>query len=350
MLENDYYSQENHGPYELFDLGDFELESGGTIRNCQLAFTTFGELNANKDNAILITTWYSGTSKIMEQAYVGQGRAIDPDKYFVIIINQIGNGLSTSPHNTPAPFGMAKFPRVRIGDDVRAQHRLLTEKYGIDSLALVVGGSMGAQQTWEWAVRFPEMVKRAAAIAGTAKNTPHDFLYTKTLNESIMSDPAWDEGCYTEPHAVHRGLRRHADLWSVMGYSTEMYKQQLWRELGFSSLEDFTVGFTQGYFLPMDPNNLLCLAWKWQRGDVSRITGGDLEAALGRITAKMFVMPISTDMFFPPRDCEDHQKMVANSEFRVIESDWGHLGLFGMDPKYSEQVDHHLSELLAFSI
>ncbi|MEH6616471.1 MAG: alpha/beta fold hydrolase, partial [Porticoccus sp.] len=204
MLANDYYSQENHGPYEFFDLGDFQLESGGTIRNCQLAYTTFGKLNPNKDNAILMTTWYSGTSKIMEQVYVGPGRAIDPDKYFVIIINQIGNGLSTSPHNTPDPFGMAAFPHVRIGDDVRAQHQLLTEKFGLDSLALVVGGSMGAQQTWEWAVRYPEMVKRAAPIAGTAKNTPHDFLFTKTLNEAITSDPAWDDGCYTEPHAVHR--------------------------------------------------------------------------------------------------------------------------------------------------
>ena len=350
MLVNDYYSQENHGPYTLFDLGDFVLESGGTIRNCQLAYTTFGELNANKDNAILMTTWYSGTSKIMEQVYVGPGRAIDPDKYFVIIINQLGNGLSTSPHNTSAPLGMAAFPQVRIGDDVRAQHKLLTEKFGIDSLALVVGGSMGAQQTWEWAVRYPEVVKRAAPIAGTAKNTPHDFLYTKTLNEAITSDPAWDDGWYTAPHAVHCGLRRHADLWSVMGYSTEMFKQELWRELGFSSLEDFYVGFTQGYFLPMDPNNLLCMAWKWQRGDVSRITGGDLKAALSRITAKMFVMPISSDMFFPPRDCEDHQKMVANSELRVIESDWGHLGLFGMDPKYAEQIDSHLNELLAMPV
>jgi len=347
MLANNYYSQENHGPYELYDLGDFELESGGTLRNCQLAYTTFGTLNPSKDNAILITTWYSGTSKIMEQVYVGQGRAIDPDKYFVIIINQIGNGLSTSPQNTSAPFGMAAFPHVRIGDDVRAQHQLLTEKFGLDSLALVVGGSMGAQQTWEWAVRYPEMVKRAAPIAGTAKNTPHDFLYTKTLNEAIMSDPAWEGGWYKEPHAVHRGLRRHADLWSVMGYSTAMFKQELWRELGFSSLEDFYVGFTQGYFLPMDPNNLLCLAWKWQRGDVSRNTGGDLKKALGRVTAKVFVMPIDADMFFPPQDCEDHQKMVANSEFRVIKSDWGHLGLFGMDPKYAEQVDHHLNELLS---
>jgi len=350
MLVNEYYSQEAHGPYELFDLGDFQLEEGGTIRNCQLAYATFGELNTNKDNAILMTTWYSGTNKIMEQVFIGQGRAIDPDNYFVVIINQIGSGLSTSPHNTSPPLGMAKFPHVRIGDDVRAQHKLLTEKFGIDSLALVTGGSMGAQQTWEWAVRYPDMVKRAAPIAGTAKNTPHNFLYTETLNEAITSDPAWNDGWYTEPHAVHRGLRRHANLWSVMGISTEMYKQELWRNLGFSSLEDFYVGFTQGYFLPMDPNNLLCMAWKWQRGDVSRITGGNLEEALGRIKAKVFVMPISTDMLFPPRDCEDHQKMVSNSKLRVIDSNWGHFSGFGMDPKYPEQVDKHLGELLALSV
>lgn len=347
MLENEYYSQENHGPYELYNIGDHELEEGGVIKNCHLAHAAFGKLNANKDNAILMTTWYSGTSKIMEQVYVGEGRALDPNKYFIVIINQIGNGLSTSPHNTPAPYGMNKFPHVRIGDDVRAQHKLLTQKYGIKTLELVTGGSMGAQQTWEWAVKFPDMVKRAAPIAGTAKNTPHDFLYTETLNYAIMSDPAWNNGSYTDPHAVKAGLRHHADLWSVMGYSTEMFKREMWRDLGFSSMEDFRVGFTQGYFLPMDPNDLLCMAWKWQRGDVSRNTGGDLKAALGRIKAKVFVMPIDEDMFFPPRDCEPEQKMTPNSEFRPIHSYFGHLGLFGMEQAYKDQIDKHLGELLA---
>ena len=99
----------------------------------------------------------------MEQVYIGEGRALDPDKYFIIIVNQIGNGLSTSPHNTPAPAGMGNFPHVRIGDDVRAQHKLLTEKFGLKSFALIVGGSMGAQQTYEWAVRYPDMVKRGRA-------------------------------------------------------------------------------------------------------------------------------------------------------------------------------------------
>ena len=196
MISNSYYSQDVHGPYELHDIGNLELEEGGTIRDCKLAYATFGALNAAKDNAILVPTWYSGTSKIMEQVYIGKGRALDPDKYFIIVVNQIGNGLSTSPHNTPAPAGMGNFPHVRIGDDVRAQHRLVTEKFGVKSLALVVGGSMGAQQTYEWAVRYPEMVKRAAPIAGTARNTVHDFLFTETLMEAITSDPGFNKGFY----------------------------------------------------------------------------------------------------------------------------------------------------------
>ena len=126
MTTNNFYTQENHGPYLFFNLGDFQLEDGAIIKECQLAYSVFGELNNEKDNAILITTWYSGTSKIMEQVLVGKGRPIDPDKYFIIIVNQLGNGLSTSPHNSSV-----EFPHVRISDDVRAQHKLLTDLFGI---------------------------------------------------------------------------------------------------------------------------------------------------------------------------------------------------------------------------
>jgi len=162
MSTNPYYGQEGHGPYETISIGNLELEEGGHIPDCQLAVATHGTLNAAKDNAILVTTWYSGTSKIMEQVYIGNGRALDPAKYFIIVVNQIGNGLSTSPNNSSGAQAGPTFPKVRIGDDVRAQHKLLTEKYGLKSLALVVGGSMGAQQTYEWAVRYPDFVKRAA--------------------------------------------------------------------------------------------------------------------------------------------------------------------------------------------
>tara|TARA_R110000782_G_scaffold49668_7_gene108048 strand:- start:1356 stop:2390 length:1035 start_codon:yes stop_codon:yes gene_type:complete len=343
MTANSYYSQEGHGPYELMNIGTLELEEGGSISNCQLAVATHGTLSEEKDNAILITTWYSGTSKIMEDVYIGTGRALDPDKYFIIVVNQIGDGLSTSPHNSDG----ASFPKVRIGDDVRAQHKLLTEAFGINRLELVVGGSMGAQQTYEWAVRYPDMVKRAAPIAGTAKNTEHDFLYAETLMEAITTDPKYNNGNYANSTEVVAGLRRHAKLWTVMGWSTEFFRQNRHQALGFESMKAFVDDFMTNYFAPMDPNNLLCMAWKWQRGDVSRHTDGDLATALGRITAKTYVMPISHDMFFPPSDCEVEQALIPNSEFKVINSIDGHLGLFGTDPDCLAQIDTVLKELLA---
>ena len=131
-----------------------------------------------------------------------------------------------------------------------------------------------------------------------------------------------------------------------MGFSTEFWKQEQWRALGFASADDFQVGFVDAYFQPMDPNDLLCMMWKWQRGDVTRHTGGDLAAALGRIKARTFVMPIDEDMFFPVRDCEAEQNLVPNSELRVVASVAGHLGLFGPDEGYMPQVDRHLGELL----
>jgi len=350
MINNSYYSQELHGPFELYDVGNLELEEGGTIRNCQLAYSTLGTLNAAKDNAILVPTWYSGTNKIIEQVYTGAGRALDPGKYFILIVNQIGSGLSTSPHNTPAPGGMGNFPHVRIGDDVRAQHKLVTEKFGLSSLALVVGGSMGGQQTYEWAVRYPDMVKRAAPVASTARNTAHDFLFAETLVDAITSDPGFNNGFYASSADVREGLLRHAKMWAVMGWSTQFFQENRHKLLGFSSMDDFIINFMNGYFSVMDPNDLLRMAWKWQRGDVSRHTGGDLRAALSRIKAKTFVMPLSSDMFFPPADCQAEWRLIPDAEFRPIQTIDGHLALFGTDQNALGQLDKNLSELLAMKV
>lgn len=347
MIHNPFYTTEVQGPFEIIDIGDLVLEEGQTLRKCQLAVATFGTLSQAKDNAILIPTWYTGTHQIFAQTYIGPDHALDPTKYFIIVVNQIGGGLSTSPHNVYGPFAMARFPNVRIGDDVVAQERLLREHFGIERLELVVGGSMGAQQTYEWAVRFPTKVKRAAPIAGTAKNTAHDFLFTETLNEAITSDPGFRDGWYSAASDVRAGLARQARLWSVMGYSTEFWKRAIWKCFGFSCVDDFQVGFMEAYFSVMDPNDLLCMAWKWQRGDVSRHTNGDLAAALGRITARTFALPISEDMVFPVRDCASEQELIPNGELRVIDSVCGHLGLFGLEPSFMEQIDRHLKDLLA---
>ncbi|HML29811.1 MAG TPA: alpha/beta fold hydrolase [Hyphomicrobium sp.] len=350
MTTRNYYSSHVHGPFETFSIGDFALESGGTLRDLKLAYRTLGELSPGKDNVVLFPSWYSGSSKILEQAYIGPGRVLHPERYFIILVNQIGNGLSSSPHNTPAPFDAARFPRVTIGDDVRAQHRLITEKFGIRELALVIGGSMGAQQTYDWAIRFPDIVKRAAPIAGTARVTPHNRLLVETFIEAITSDPAWDGGWYDTAQSVQRGLRRHARVFGASAFTPQVFNQELWRQLGFSSQEDFIIGFLEGHFVPQDPNNLLALLAKWKGADATRITRETLKHALAGIAASVAVIAIDEDAFFPLTDIEREQRLIPNSTLKRISSPWGHLALFGIDPNYNRAIDDILLELLSGEI
>ena len=174
-----------------------------------------------------------------------------------------------------------------IGDDVVAQHRLVTEVFGISKLELVLGWSMGAEQTYEWAVRFPDMVKRALPFAGTAKTTPHDELFIRSHIDALKSDPKWNNGFYSKSSDVSAGLKRHALIWSVMGLCSEFYKEETWTTMGYKSLDEFLEGFWEAYFGPMDPNNLISMAVKWRNGDVSLNTEGDLAKALGKIKAKL---------------------------------------------------------------
>lgn len=348
MIDNAFYGPETQGDFKLYDLGNLVLESGETLRGAKLAYRTFGTLNAAKTNAILVTTWFSGTGKVMQDVYVGPSHALDPSRYFIIIVDQLGSGVSSSPQNTAAPQAMAKFPKLAIGDDVRAQHRLLAELFGIERLALVVGGSMGGQQVYEWAVAHPRMVQRAAPIAATARISPHQQVFVETLKEAITSDPCWNGGWYAASCAVRDGMDRMARIVATLGWSTEFYQEERWRSvIGMSSLDDFINGVMKAYFEPMDPNVLLCEMHKWQRADVSRHAGGDLARALARVEAKTMVMPISHDGFFPPHECEADCRLVPGALFRVIQSPEGHMGLNGFEPGYMQQVDRHLSELLA---
>lgn len=347
MIHNPFYAAPSQGAFTLHELGNLELDCGETLRGAKLACRTFGTLNADRSNAILVTTWFSGTGKVMQDVYAGAGHALDPAKYFIVIVDQLGSGVSSSPHNTPAPQAMAKFPKLSIGDDVNAQARLLSQVFGIERLALVVGGSMGGQQVYEWAVSRPGMVERAAPIACTARISPHQKVFVETLKEAITSDPAWQGGWYANGSDLRDGMDRMARIVATAGWSAEFYTEERWRTvLGMSSLEDFINGVMKAYFEPMDPHALLAQMHKWQRADVSRHTGGDLVAALGRISAKTTVMPISHDLFFPPAEAEADARLIAGAEVKVIHSVEGHMGLNGFEPGYMAQVDRHLSDLL----
>ena len=346
MLNNEYYTQQNHGPYEFFELGDFDLQSGQVLKNASLAYAIHGELNEDRSNAILFTIMFSGTSKNMEH-YIGPGKALDPNKYCIILANQLGNGLSTSPHNINGDQAMERFPHLSIGDDVVAQHRLITEKFNISELQLVTGWSMGAQQTLEWAIRYPEIVKRAAPIAGTARCTPHNALYVDVFSEALKSDPAFNEGAYTSAHGCELGLKRLAHVFALMGVCPEFYKQQQWQRLGFDSQQACMENFWEAWFKPMDPNALLIMAEKWKQGDSSIHAGTDIKKALNRISAKTFMIAFEQDMFVPPADMADEQQAIKDSELKIIPSLMGHFSMLGLFEEDFNAINALFSELLS---
>lgn len=332
--------------YTTFDLGDVVLQCGLTLRDAKLAYKTFGTLNADKSNVIVYPTWYSGQHYDNEWL-IGSGMGLDPDKYFIIIPNMMGNGLSSSPSNTPQPYDKSRFPHVTFYDNVAMQHRLVTEQFGIEKIALVIGWSMGAGQTYQWAVSYPEMVERILPFCGSARTSLHNIVFLEGVKFAIQTDAAWNEGWYAEQPM--KGLRAVGRVYAGWGLSQAFYREKLYEPMGYSSLEDFLVGFWEGFFLKKDANNLLAMLWTWQNGNIGNTPGfdGNFEQALASIKAKAVVMPGQTDLYFPPEDNEYEVKHMPNAEFVAIPSIWGHFAGGGINPVDTEFIDHHVKALLA---
>ena len=229
--------------YEIFDLGNLPLQSGATLREAKLAYQTYGRLNAAKDNAIVFPTFFGG-QHYQNAAIIGPGRALDPDRYFIIVPNMMGNGLSSSPSNTPMPYDRARFPRVSLYDNVTSQHRLVTELFGIERIALVVGWSMGAQQTYQWGSLYPQMVERIAPICGSARTSKHNFVFLEGVKAALTADDAWANGWYEKP--PYKGLRALGRVYAGWAVSQAFYREEVYLDLGYSSLEDYLVAFWEG--------------------------------------------------------------------------------------------------------
>jgi homoserine O-acetyltransferase len=150
---------------------------------------------------------------------------------------------------------------------------------------------MGAQQTYQWGCLFPEMVERIAPFCGSAKTAPHNFVFLEGVKAGLITDAAFEDGWYDSP--PKKGLRAVGRVYSGWGLSQPFYQQELWRKLGFNSLEDFLVGFWEGFFLKRDANNLLAMLWTWQNADISAnpVFDGDFEKALAAIKAPAMIMP-----------------------------------------------------------
>jgi len=331
--------------YEIYELGDVLLQSGDILPNAFLAYKTYGKLNAAKDNVIVYPTWFAGQHSDNEWL-IGSDKALDPDKYFIIIPNMLGNGLSSSPSNTPPPFHQANFPQVTIYDNVRLQHQLVTQKFGITKIALVVGWSLGAIQTFQWGASYPDMVERIAPFGGTAKTRPHAELVFGSMIAALQADSAFHNGFYSEQPKM--GLSAMGRVYAPWGFSQAYYLEQLYQQEGYNTLEDYLLHYWDQVFLTFDANDLITMLRTGISGDISAnpIYDGNLELALHSIKAEALIMPGSTDLFFPPQDNEYEAQHMPQVSFLPIESKWGHCSGIGQHEPDSLFIDKNLKRFM----
>ena len=309
--------------FEIFDLDPLTLQRGLTLPKAHLAYKTYGTLAPDKSNVILYPTSYGAHHTDIEWL-IGRDRVLDPERYFIVIPNQFGNGLSTSPSNLAEPFGLGRNPVFTHWDNVQAQERLLRERFGITRLALVYGWSMGGQQALHWGALFPDRVASICAVCTSARTSPHNKVFLEGIRATLTADAAWRDGRFVERPV--RSLRAFARVYAGWAMSQAFYREKLWAAIGYATLEDYLVRAWEGNFLRRNGEDLVSMIDTWYQSDISDnpMYNGDLAKALGAITARATIMPSTTDLYFTAADSEAETRQMPNAKLRPIPSIWGH--------------------------
>jgi homoserine O-acetyltransferase len=309
----------------VFSLGDLTLQSGAVVPDARLSWKAHGTLAPGRDNVILYPTSYGAQHPDLEWL-IGPDGVLDPTRWFIVIIDMFGNGLSSSPTNT------ALYPSlVTAYDNVHAQRRLLREVFGIDHLACVYGWSMGALQAYHWAALFPDAVDRAVVNCGVARTAVHNQVFLRGLMAVLEAAPEHTGGgrFSAEPTAAKRAFGR---IYAGWGLSQDFYRAGLHLasapspNLGAPNLETFLRTDWEDRFGARPAGNLYAQLRTWDAADISAnaLYGGDLAAALRAIRARVLLMPGETDLYFRVADNEAELPFLTRAELRPIPSIWGH--------------------------
>ena len=301
-----------------FELGDLKLEKGGVIRNAKLSWQTHGTLSPARDNVIVYPCSYGATHETQEWL-IGSDGVLDPERWFVVIPDMFSNRLSSSASTDP------EFPSlVTMADNVHAQYRLLTELFGIDRLAAAYGFSMGAGQAYHWAALYPGFVERAIVVCGSARTSPHNRVFLSGLLRILEAAPEYaGNGRFTaEPVAAKRAF---AHVYAGWGLSQDFYRARLFESvLGAPDLDSFLQTDWVDRFAEGAAADQYAQALTWLEADISTSYDGDLDAALGAITARVLLMPSATDLYFRTADNELELASLRKAELVEIPSIWGH--------------------------
>ncbi|MEJ2637195.1 MAG: alpha/beta fold hydrolase [Calditrichia bacterium] len=302
---------QNHLQYA--DLGDFRLENDQTILQCRIGYHTFGSLNEEKSNAVLFPTWFGGLSGDLA-GYLGEEQLVDSAKYFVILVDALGNGTSSSPSNSKVQPNDS-FPEFTIKDMVNTQFQLLKEQLGIAHLRAVIGISMGANQALQWMVQYPDFMDKIIAIAGTTEPTPYDKMISRAFAialETGREDPNWERDA----------LRRLGTIHSLLFRTPKNFA-----DLSDEACERFCKGF-ESYVLSNDPYDYIYQARAEASHNIFKDFNGSSKNALNVIKAKLLVINAADDhLVFP--DPAVALAEALNGQTLLVDKNFGHASFFG---------------------
>lgn len=370
------------------------LRSGATLPAYELVVETYGTLNADRSNAVLIchalnashhvAGWYaddSGQPLARSEGWwnnmIGPGKPVDTDKYFVIGVNNLGSCFgSTGPtHNNPAtgtPWG-ADFPVVTVEDWVDAQARLL-DAMGIQTLAAVMGGSLGGMQTLSWTLQYPERARHAVVVASAPNLTAENIAFNEVARRAIVTDPDFHGGHYLREGTLpRRGLRIARMIGHITYLSDDVMNEKFGRSLRSSDAQDPAAAAELAYRYStqdvefqiesylryqgdkfseyFDANTYLLITRALDYFDPARAFDGNLTAALARAQAKFFLVSFTTDWRFSPARSREIVKALLDNQrdvsYAEIDAPHGHDAFLLDDPRYLQAVRAYFEQTIA---
>jgi homoserine O-acetyltransferase len=351
------------------------LECGKTLEQYDIAYETYGELNAERSNAVLICHALSGDQHAAGyysmddrkpgwwDSAIGPGKAIDTRHFFVVSLNNLGGCKGSTGPNTRKPgsdkYWGPDFPIITVRDWVNSQQRLM-KSLGLESWCAVIGGSLGGMQVLQWSIEYPEQIKHALVIAAAPKLSAQNIAFNEVARQAIQSDPDFNEGHYLEHNSVpRRGLMLARMLGHITYLSDNAMREKFGRELREGKLSfGFDVDFQVESYLRyqgrsfverFDANTYLLMTKTLDYFDPARDYDDNLVTALERASAKFFVVSFTSDWRFAPERSREIVKALLAARKQVsyveIEAQHGHDAFLVPIPHYMNVFSSYMKSI-----
>ena len=338
---------ETSGPHtpehQVASLGNFRFESGETIDELKVSYVTYGKLNVARDNAVLSLQHFTGDHHDNE-FIIGPGKALNPEKYFVIATDFLANAklrqdLTTGPTNSGLKM---RFPRITARDWVNADTKLVKEYLGVNHVVAAVGGSIGGINAFQLAVSQPDFVSAIIPIAASAQTNPQARMVLRHVRDVIALDPGWYSGMYEANPAT--GLKL-ALMELVPWMPTPQYMDDLTTS---EKLRDYDATW-QGRWSGLDARDIFYQLEGWSEFNLGDTPGfkGDVKAALTAIKAKTLLIGVKEDQLFRPEELQLAKSIIRDAVYLELSSSMGHLASIGSDPTFNETINREIAKFLA---